>query len=188
VAAKTAACRCGFSRNLPLKIPSHLLHTEQAFGKINGGVRNIQNARQDITTKAVVVKMNDNSTFGAFIRQKRMGLDPHISLRKMATLLNLSPVHMSNIETGREAAPKKEVLDNLVRFLKLNKQEQEILYDLAAESKNYTAIPSDLPEYITTHEYAKIALRVAKEVDATDEEWMEFIEKLKKRSKGEKKE
>ena len=132
--------------------------------------------------------MGNDSTFGAFIRKRRMELDPHISLRKMATLPNLSPVHMSNIETGREAAPKKNVLDNLAKQLKLNKQEQELMYDLAAESKNYTAVPSDLPEYITTHEYAKITLRLAKEVDATDEEWMEFIEKLKKRSKEEKRE
>ena len=130
--------------------------------------------------------MSDESTFGAFIRKKRMGLDPHVSLRKMASLLNLSPVHMSNIETGREAAPKADVLVNLAGLLKLDKQEQELMYDLAAQSKNYTAIPSDLPEYITTHEYAKIALRVAKDVDATDEEWIEFIEKLKKRSKGDK--
>ena len=132
--------------------------------------------------------MDDGNSFGAFIRKKRMELDPHISLRKMATLLNLSPVHMSNIETGREAAPKKEVLDNLSKQLKLTKQERELMYDLAAESKNYTAVPSDLPEYITSHEYAKIALRVAKDVDATDEEWIEFIEKLKKRSKEEKRE
>ena len=126
--------------------------------------------------------MSDGITFGSFIRKKRMELEPHISLRKMAELLSLSPVHMSNIETGREAAPKQEVLMNLARILKLDKQEQERMYDLAAESKNYTAIPGDLPEYITTHEYAKIALRVAKDVDATDEEWIEFIEKLKKRS------
>jgi len=132
--------------------------------------------------------MGDDNTFGAFIRKRRMELDPNISLRKMATLLNLSPVHMSNIETGREAAPKKNVLDNLAKQLKLTKQEQELMYDLAAKSKNYTAVPSDLPEYISTHEYAKIALRVAKDVDATDEEWMEFIEKLKKRSKEEKRE
>lgn len=127
--------------------------------------------------------MRDENTFGAFIRKKRVELDPYISLRKMAELLNISPVHMSNIETGRDAAPKKEVLDNIVQILKLDKREQEHLYDLAAESKNYTAIPGDLPEYISTHEYAKIALRVAKDVDATDDEWIEFIEKLKKRGK-----
>jgi len=126
--------------------------------------------------------MNIDNTFGSFIRKKRMELEPHISLRKMAELLKLSPVHMSNIETGREAAPKNDVLVNLAHILKLDKQETELMYDLAAVSKNYIAIPSDLPEYITTHEYAKIALRVAKDVDATDAEWIEFIEKLKKRS------
>jgi len=129
--------------------------------------------------------MSDDNTFGVFIRGKRMSLDPHISLRKMAELLGLSPVHMSNIETGRDAAPKADVLIDLARILKLNKQEQERMYDLAAASKNYIAIPSDLPEYITTHKYAKIALRVAKDVDATDEEWIEFIEKLKRRSQKE---
>ena len=129
--------------------------------------------------------MSDKITFGSFIRKKRLDLDPYISLRKMAELLNLSPVHMSNVETGREAAPKNNVLENLVRILKLDKQEQEMMYELAAKSKPYTAIPGDLPEYISSNEYARIALRVAKDVDATDVEWQEFIEKLKQRSKQE---
>lgn len=132
--------------------------------------------------------MRDETTFGAFIRKKRLELKPEISLRKMAELLSLSPVHMSNIETGRDAAPKKEVLDKLVPILRLDKQETERMYDLAAESKAYTAIPGDLPEYITTHEYAKIALRLAKDVDATDQEWIDFIDKLKKRSRQEEQE
>ena len=126
--------------------------------------------------------MGDELTFGAFIRQKRINLDPYISLRKMAELLNLSPVYTSNIETGRESAPTDGVLKNLVQLLKLDKQEQELMYDLAAKSKSHTTIPSDLPEYITANEYAKIALRVAKDVDATDDEWIEFIKKLKERS------
>ena len=128
--------------------------------------------------------MNNNGAFGAFIRKKHMALsvDPPLSLRKMAELLDLSPVYMSNIETGREAAPRKEVLEHLVRILKLSKNESELLYDLAAESKNYIAVPSDLPDYITTHEYAKIALCVAKDVDATDEEWIAFIQQLKQRA------
>jgi len=128
--------------------------------------------------------MRVEETFGAFIRRKRLELDPHISLRKMARLLNLSPVYMSSIETGRMAAPSDEVLLNITKQLKLNKQETELMYDLAAESKSYTAVPSDLPDYLTSNEYAKIAMRVAKDVDATDEEWMDFIDKLKKRSEG----
>jgi len=126
--------------------------------------------------------MSGKLTFGSFIRSKRLALEPYISLRKMAELLNLSPVHMSNIETEREAAPKKEVLDNLVRYLKLDKQDEVLMYDLAAESKAYVAVPADLPEYISANELARIALRTAKDVDATDEEWQEFIEKLRRRS------
>ena len=132
--------------------------------------------------------MSDDISFGAYIRGKRLELEPSVSLRKMAELLSLSPVYMSGIEVGRDAAPKKEVLENLAKQLKLNKEEQEHMYDLAAKSKrskSYTSVPGDLPEYIATHEYAKIALRVAKDVDATDEEWIEFIEKLKKRSEAE---
>ena len=131
--------------------------------------------------------MNEDNRFGAFIRGKRLALEPDMSLRKMAELVNLSPVHMSNIETGRDPAPKNEVLARIALILKLDKQEQELMYDLAAETKNYTTVPGDLPEYITTHEYAKIALRMAKDVDATDEEWIDFIEKLKRRGEQEEK-
>jgi len=129
--------------------------------------------------------MSEEMTFGSFIRKKRLESDPYISLRELARRLELSPVHMSNIETEREAAPKNDVLINIARILKLDKPEQDMMYDLAAKSKPYTAVPGDLPDYITTNEYAKIALRVAKDVDATDDEWIEFIEKLKKRSKQE---
>ena len=126
--------------------------------------------------------MNEGITFGSFIRKKRLALEHAISLRKMAQLLDLSPVHMSNIETGRDAAPRNDVLEKLAVQLKLEKQETEHMYDLAAKSKNYTAVPGDLPEYISAHEYARIALRVARDVDATDQEWQDFVERLRKRS------
>jgi transcriptional regulator with XRE-family HTH domain len=129
--------------------------------------------------------MRDENTFGSFIRRKRLQSDPYISLRKLAELLDISPVYMSNIETGRNPAPKEDILETLARILKLNKQEQEQMYELAAETKSYTAVPGDLPEYITANEYARIALRVARDVDATDQEWIEFIEKLKQRGRQE---
>jgi transcriptional regulator with XRE-family HTH domain len=129
--------------------------------------------------------MDEALTFGAFIRKKRMESDPYISMRKLGEMLNLSPVHMSNIENDRAPAPKSDVLEQIIRVLRLDKQEQEQMYELAAKSKSYTAVPGDLPEYISSHELARVALRVAKDVDATDTEWMEFIEKLKKRSEQE---
>ena len=129
--------------------------------------------------------MNEELTFGSFIRNKRLELKPYISLRKMAELLNIAPSYLSTMETGYDSAPKDDILERISAFFKLDKQEKELMYELAAKSKTYTAIPSDLPEYISANEYARIALRVAKDVDATDTEWIEFIEKLKKRGKQE---
>ena len=126
------------------------------------------------------MKMGAKQTFGSFVRAKRLEAD--ITLRGMAQILDISPVYMSNIETDRNPAPRADILENLAKALRLDKHEREIMYDLAAQSKNYAAIPGDLPEYISANEYARIALRMAKDVDATDTEWIEFIEKLKKRS------
>ena len=38
-----------------------------------------------------------------------------------------------------------------------------------------------LPDYIRQHDIVRAALRVAKEVDATDEEWKAFMEMLQNR-------
>ncbi len=124
-------------------------------------------------------------TFGAFVRKTRLASEPYISLRRMAQLLDISPVYMSNIENSRNPAPKDEILQRMATLLKLGKEEQERLYELAAKSKNYTAVPGDLPDYISQNELARVALRVAKDVDATDKEWMDFIERLQKRSREE---
>ena len=42
-------------------------------------------------------------------------------------------------------------------------------------------LSADLPEYIMENDIVRAALRVAKEVDATDEEWQAFMEMLKNR-------
>ena len=42
-------------------------------------------------------------------------------------------------------------------------------------------VPADLPDYIRQHDIVRAALRVAKEVDATDEEWKAFMEMLQNR-------
>jgi len=129
--------------------------------------------------------MSEEINFGSFVRKKRLESEPYISLRKLAELLNISPVYMSNIENNRNPAPKDDILEHMSKLLRLTKQERELLYELAAKSKTYTAIPGDLPEYISANELARVALRVAKDVDATDKEWMDFIEKLKKRGEQE---
>ena len=118
-------------------------------------------------------------TFGAFVRQKRM--EQGLSLRRLAARLGLSPVYMSNIETDRKPAPSQENLDKLAEELHLSKADRELFLDLAAASHKMK-VPADLPEYIMGRDIVRAALRTAKEVDATDAEWQEFIDRITKRT------
>jgi transcriptional regulator with XRE-family HTH domain len=124
---------------------------------------------------------SEEQTFGAFIREKRK--EKEITLRKFAELTGLSPVHMSSMETGQRPAPRDEVLIRMGELLGLDKPGMELLYDLAAISKNAPRVSGDLPDYIMGNDLARLALRTAKEVDATDEEWEEFIAKLRERNR-----
>lgn len=105
-----------------------------------------------------------------------------LSLRNLAAKLEISPVYMSNIETDRKPAPTQEKLDKLVDILGLGQYEAEQLLDLAAKSKN-RQVSADLPEYIMERDIVRVALRTAKEVDATDAEWQEFIDRITRRGK-----
>ena len=119
-------------------------------------------------------------TFGSFAREHRMSRG--LSLRNLAAKLEISPVYMSNIETDRKPAPTQEKLDKLVEILGLGQYEAEQLLDLAAKSKN-RQVSADLPEYIMERDIVRVALRTAKEVDATDAEWQEFIDRITRRGK-----
>jgi transcriptional regulator with XRE-family HTH domain len=120
-------------------------------------------------------------TFGSFIREKRK--EKGISLRRLTEIVDMSPVHLSNLENDRRPAPKEDMLKKLIQVLLLNSAEQTELYELAAKSKAIPSVPQDLPEYIAQNELARVALRTAKETGATDKEWQEFINKLQKRSR-----
>lgn len=44
-------------------------------------------------------------------------------------------------------------------------------------------VSADLPDYIMNREIVRAALRTAKEADATDQEWQEFIDRITQRAK-----
>lgn len=119
-------------------------------------------------------------TFGSFVRELRMARG--LSLRGLAAKLEVSPVYMSNMENDRRPAPTKEKLDRLIEILRLGQRETEQILDLAAKSKT-RQVSADLPEYIMEKDIVRAALRTAKEVDATDEEWQEFINRITRRGK-----
>lgn len=123
--------------------------------------------------------MSTRETFGLFVNRKR--LQRQMSLRGFAAQLDISPVYLCNIEKDRNPAPSDDILSEMVRLLLLTEPEAEAFYDLAAKSKSTPTVSRDLPEYIMDKDIVRVALRTAKDVDATDEEWQEFISRLEAR-------
>lgn len=122
-------------------------------------------------------------TFGEYLKQKR--LDKEITLRGFAKLVDISPVYLCDLEKGRKAAPSMEVMQKMVSKLTLNKEESERFYDLAAlEQTAKNPIPKDLNAFLKDNRVIVSALRTAKDLDATDEEWQDFIDKLRKSREG----
>ena len=122
-------------------------------------------------------------TFGEYLKQKR--LDKEITLRGFGKLVDISPVYLCDLEKGRKAAPSMEVMQKMVSKLALNKEESERFYDLAAlEQTAKNPIPKDLNAFLKDNHVIVSALRTAKDLDATDEEWQDFIDKLRKSREG----
>lgn len=114
------------------------------------------------------------SEFGDFISKRRFELNK--TLRGFAKELGVSASYISDIEKGNREPNKKELLDSLVRVLKLNPEEANKLFDMAAAQKNELA--KDVSEYVTENDMAKVALRTAKTRGATKEDWERFIQDL----------
>ena len=118
------------------------------------------------------------NTFGSFLTRKRK--EKGITLREFARQVGVSPEYVCNIEKCRRAAPAQEVLERFARILTLSKEDTERMYDLAVHSKNTeNAVPEDLTGFLNDNRVVLTALRTAKDVDATDEEWQEFMKMLK---------
>lgn len=116
-------------------------------------------------------------TFGTYISTRRKELK--LNLKDTARHLKMAYGYLSEIENSRRPAPKGDFADRISLFLQLSRQEHELLLDLAAHSRH--SVASDLSDYIMKKDVVRAALRLAKEVGATDEEWQAFIEMLKKR-------
>ena len=124
-------------------------------------------------------------TFGSFLREKRMarGLtlkQAGYTQEQIADALDVTVAFISNIENDRRAAPSQEYLERMALLLQLDKSEREWMLDLAAKSKQ-NRVSADLPDYIMDREIVRAALRTAREADATDQEWQDFIDRINRR-------
>ncbi len=122
-------------------------------------------------------------TFGEFLTRVRK--DRGITLREFARRVDLSPEYVCNIEKCRKPAPVAEVLERIAMVLNLSSDESAKMYDLAANSKNTdNAVPEDLTGFLNDNRVILTALRTARDMDATDEDWQEFMAKLTAKRKG----
>lgn len=115
--------------------------------------------------------------FGDFIAQKRE--EKKITLREMAKKLKITPPYLSDVEKDRRNPFDLDKLELLANILLLSEDEKTIMLNLAGKKRNEVA--PDLPEYIMDRDYVSAALRTARDLDAGEEEWLEFVKELKKR-------
>ena len=115
--------------------------------------------------------------FGEFVQEKRE--EKQITLRKFADTIGFSAPFWSDVEKDRRNPPEIDKLHLIARILNLTESENAIMLDLAGKKRN--AVAPDLPDYIMERGYVAAALRTARDLDAGEKEWNEFIEELRKR-------
>ncbi|MBR4101852.1 MAG: helix-turn-helix domain-containing protein [Oscillospiraceae bacterium] len=120
--------------------------------------------------------MNDKIEFGRFITNQRQCHS--MKSQELAEELGISVGYLSQLEHGQRTNPSPELLENLASVLHLNKQETETLYDLYAKANG--SLSPDAAAYASSHPIVVQALRAARDADATDADWMKFIDWLKK--------
>ena len=134
-----------------------------------------QNEKKSENKEKVKIMMYAN--FGEFISKKRV--EKKITLRKMADMLGVSAPFLTDVEKDRRNPFDMEKLTQLAQILNLSKEENAQMLDLAGKKRN--AVAPDLPEYIMERDYVSAALRTARDLDAGEEEWKQFVEELRKR-------
>ena len=117
----------------------------------------------------------DEITFGGFIREKRLAAK--INLRKLADILDISPAFLSDIENDHRYPPDKDKIYKIAEVLELSKEDTDLLFDLAAGNKKNLVSP-DIADYIMTQEKSRVALRMARDIGAGEEEWEKIIQFL----------
>ena len=136
---------------------------------------NEENEKKSENREKVKIMMYAN--FGEFINKKRV--EKKITLRKMADMLGVSAPFLTDVEKDRRNPFDMEKLTQLAKILNLSKEENAQMLDLAGKKRN--AVAPDLPEYIMERDDVSAALRTARDLDAGEEEWNQFVEELRKR-------
>lgn len=119
--------------------------------------------------------MNEEISFGEFLKVKREASGK--TLRGFAADLGIAPAYLSDIEKGNRNPPEKH-LTKIIELLGICGDELNRFYDLVGAVKK--GVSPDLNEYIYNNRLARVALRRARDNNATDELWQKIIKQLEK--------
>ena len=127
------------------------------------------------------------TTFGQFLKEKRLALD--LSLREFARRVGMQPSNYCNVEAGVLPPPPAETLEKLARALGLKPgtADYETFHDLAAEGRD--EIPADVERIVKENELIPSMLRTVEYEQLSKAQLRGIIEDLrsgryKKKPKG----
>ena len=101
-----------------------------------------------------------------------------LTCRDLSQMVGISAAYLSQLERGIRLNPDPQLLLRIAQALSLSPEEATNLFDLYAETTGN--LPPDITEYLNGNSIVQRALRQAREVNATEEDWERFIEQLKK--------
>lgn len=114
---------------------------------------------------------NNNSTlFGSYIRLKRK--EKGLSIRKMASILDISPIYLCSIELGKRKPPVNNnllLIYRIISVLSLSEEESNYAVDLAYAS--YGKISDEITSYLFSNDSAMEFLKMASELNLSNDFW-----------------
>lgn len=116
--------------------------------------------------------MADNE-FGIYLRKLRSTRKPPVTQETLAIAVGRNKMTISQFEQGKNAPPRGELLDKIIRALMLSEDEEKLLRFLAAEQRK--TVPGDIEEYFFRNPIVCKAIRAAQKSNAGDVEWEKVI-------------
>lgn len=124
--------------------------------------------------------------FGNFISSKRK--EKGISLRMMAKDLNISISYLSDLEQGNKMPPNssnekyRDLIINIIDYLNMDDTDKEKCLNFADNDLAKKGhISNDITDYIGQTPLASVALRKAKDLNYSDEDWKRIIDSFDKK-------
>ena len=118
-------------------------------------------------------------SFSGYI--KAMRIKSGLSLRDVATRLNISATYYTDVEKGRRHPMDLEKLMQFGAITGMTQEEINRMLDLAGRARG--AVAPDIAAYIVENQCVGAALRIARDVHAGCIDWERFAETLTRKYK-----